>query len=180
MNLLPNLPPHPKVRYAAILVIGRFSHWTAEHSNFIPYQMTFISSGFQDKESVSAAALALKHLCESCGHLLIDYLSELHPFYTGVIFKLEKLEQREFTEAISHVLSAVPMNESLERLSSFCFPMAKRLHEIASAGKPTGGEEAIVKELEELLGILGIFFRLVCPKVKNNFYIKVTGVFVDG
>jgi transportin-3 len=69
MSMLPQLPAHPKVRYAAILVIGRYASWTREHPEFIPYQMTFISKGFEDKESMAAASRALRYLCDECGEV---------------------------------------------------------------------------------------------------------------
>jgi transportin-3 len=31
MAFLPQLPQHPKIQYAIILVIGRYSGWTAKH-----------------------------------------------------------------------------------------------------------------------------------------------------
>jgi transportin-3 len=67
MQLIAKLPNHPKLRYAASLVFGRYSEWTNAHPDTIPFQLQYISSGFDDPEVMSAAALALKHICESCG-----------------------------------------------------------------------------------------------------------------
>ncbi|RKO96289.1 hypothetical protein CAUPRSCDRAFT_1140, partial [Caulochytrium protostelioides] len=54
---LPALPRHPKILYAAILVIGRYSDWTAAHPEFLPSQLEFvISHGFNDTVSMAAAA----------------------------------------------------------------------------------------------------------------------------
>ena len=67
MTLLQNLPEHIKLRYAATLVIGRYSDWTRKHPEFIPQQLQYISAGFQFEEVSAASALALKFLCQSCG-----------------------------------------------------------------------------------------------------------------
>lgn len=69
MQLLQQIPDHPKLRYAATLVISRYSFWTRKHSQFIPYQLHFISSGFDDDEVTAAAALALKYLCKDCSEV---------------------------------------------------------------------------------------------------------------
>jgi hypothetical protein len=72
MALLPQLPSQfAKVRYAAILVIGRYASWTKMHPEFIPYQMNFISKGFEDRESVGAASQSLRFLCDECGEVCI-------------------------------------------------------------------------------------------------------------
>ena len=68
MDLLPTLPDHSRVRYAAILVISRYSEWTNRHPDYIQYQLQFISSGFEsgDSEVLAAAAQAMKYLCQDC------------------------------------------------------------------------------------------------------------------
>lgn len=66
MQLIPHLPEHPKLRYAATLVIGRYSNWTKNHPEFIAQQLQYISVGFNDIEISAASALSLKYLCESC------------------------------------------------------------------------------------------------------------------
>ncbi|KAJ3091018.1 Nuclear import receptor [Quaeritorhiza haematococci] len=150
MELLPQLPNNSKIKYATILVIGRYAGWTARHPSFIPYQLNFISKGFEDDESMAAAALALRYLCESCGHLLVDYLGQLHPFYTQVSRILNREDRREVTEAIAHVINCVPLPELSQMLQSFCLPIAQRLHEIAQSGKPAAdsAEVSLVKDAQ--------------------------------
>lgn len=66
LELFSKLPDHPKIRYAATLVISRYSFWTRLHPQYITYQLNFISAGFQNDEVAAASALALKHLCKDC------------------------------------------------------------------------------------------------------------------
>lgn len=68
MKLLVSLPEHDKIRYAATLVLGRYTEWTAKHPEYLEFQLNYISSGFknQSKDVISAAAQALKHFCEDC------------------------------------------------------------------------------------------------------------------
>jgi transportin-3 len=74
MEFLSKLPDHPKIRYAATLVISRYSFWTKLHPQFITYQLNFISSGFQNSEVAAASALALKNLCKDCSEVNIVYM----------------------------------------------------------------------------------------------------------
>lgn len=74
MDLIPSLPVHPKVRYAAILIISRYSEWINTHPEYLQTQLAYISSGFElgDSEVSAAAGQALKYLCRDCksvGHL---------------------------------------------------------------------------------------------------------------
>ena len=68
MKLLVSLPEHDKIRYAATLVLGRYTEWTAKHPEYLEFQLNYISSGFdkQSKDVNSAAAQALKYFCEDC------------------------------------------------------------------------------------------------------------------
>jgi transportin-3 len=68
MKLLVSLPSHDKIRYAATLVLGRYTEWTAKHPEYLEFQLAYISSGFenQSKDVISAAAQALKHFCQDC------------------------------------------------------------------------------------------------------------------
>lgn len=65
MDLMPSLPNHPRIRYSAILVISRYAPWTSRHPSYIPFQLQFVSSGFEEADSeVSAAATqAMLYLC---------------------------------------------------------------------------------------------------------------------
>lgn len=67
MGMLPKLPQHPKVTYAAILVIGRYAQWSNHHPELLTYQLDFVSKGFQgDKDTTIAAAHAFRDLCKYC------------------------------------------------------------------------------------------------------------------
>ncbi len=74
MSHLPNLPQHPKVRYAVILVMGRYAEWTNYHPEFIQYQLQYVSAGFEDKESVTAAAQTFRDLCKFCSKVCLYFL----------------------------------------------------------------------------------------------------------
>ncbi|KAJ3414766.1 Nuclear import receptor [Chytridiales sp. JEL 0842] len=173
MSMLPQLPAHPKVRYAAILVIGRYASWTREHPDYIPYQMTFITKGFEDRESMAAASRALKYLCDECGEMIVNYLSQLHPFYLSIVNVIDREDRKEVTAALAHVIKHIPVVSAdatqpnmLKVLEMFCLPIAQRLHEIATAGKPASAEDlkAVTVEAVELIEQFSNFIYNSQPK----------------
>lgn len=68
MDLIPTLPPHPRVRYAALLIISRYTEWISRHPSYIGAQLKYISAGFEDNDSEvnAAAGQALRYLCQDC------------------------------------------------------------------------------------------------------------------
>ncbi|KAI9102434.1 armadillo-type protein [Phlyctochytrium arcticum] len=170
MQMLPQLPDHPKVKYAAILVIGRYAEWTARHPEFISYQITFVSKGFEDDESVAAAAQAMKHLCKACGPLLVVFLPQLHQFYFNTVKKMKREETYDLTEAMAHVIAAVPVEQSLSTMQLFCHPIAHGLNEIANNDATSARDPSveIVKETIGLLDQLGTLLKIVKPAADAN------------
>ncbi|CAO3589815.1 unnamed protein product [Absidia cylindrospora] len=164
MEFLAKLPDHPKIRYAATLVISRYSFWTREHPQYITYQLNFISSGFQNDEVAAASALALKNLCKDCNKLLIDYIGELHPFYINVVKTLPFRDALEVTEAIAHVLAVIPVSELTNALQSFCTPLAHEVHTIAAKGKANTTKDDCIR-VGDILEQLSAFFDIIRPDI---------------
>ncbi|KAF9217935.1 Nuclear import receptor [Podila verticillata] len=163
MKLLSQLPDHPKIKYAATLVIARYGSWTDRHPEFIEYQLSFISSGFENEDVVAASALALKLLCKECSTHLLNYLNQLHTFFVGVTNKLSDTDLLEVTEAVAHVVAAVP-NENLANVfKMFCLPIAQQLAELASKNQAELGDD--IPRIIDNLSQLKIFFETVNPQV---------------
>ena len=72
MDLIPSLPDHPRVRYAALLIISRYTEWINKHPEYIQYQLQYISAGFEDQDSevCAAAGQALKYMCQDCKQVM--------------------------------------------------------------------------------------------------------------
>ncbi|KXS18553.1 ARM repeat-containing protein [Gonapodya prolifera JEL478] len=155
MSMIPHLPNHPKVRYAAVLVIGRYAEWTARNPSFIPWQLTYVCGGFEgaDQDLKSAATQSYLFLCESCGEHLVPHIDELSKFYHTVVSTLSSDDRVRLTEAMSNIVAALPLSQQQGRLQDFCLPIARRLHEIAEVGVPQGQEEerAVLIEASDLV-----------------------------
>lgn len=73
MDLIPRLPAHPRVQYAALLIISRYTEWINKHPTYIPFQLQYISAGFEDNDTEvnAAAGQALKYLCQDCKQVCV-------------------------------------------------------------------------------------------------------------
>ncbi|CAO3665879.1 unnamed protein product [Rhizopus stolonifer] len=164
MDMLSKLPDHPTIRYAATLVISRYSFWTKYHPQYITYQLNFISSGFGNKEVAAASALALKHLCKDCSEQLVDFVSQLHMFYMNVGTTLSFRDRVEVTEAICHVIAVLPAASIKEALQSFCLPVAQELHALVSKGKKDTRPRDYIY-IGDIAEQIGTFFKLIKPDI---------------
>jgi transportin-3 len=147
MSMLPQLPNHPKIKYAAILVIGRYAQWTNAHPEMLTYQLDFVSKGFEgDSETTIAAAHAFRDLCKYCSKHLVQFIDQLQPFYTNSLPLVQEQDKKEMSEAISHLICAVPIEQLEQAINLFCLPVAHRIHELVQSNLAEGDLEKL-KEL---------------------------------
>lgn len=68
IDIIPSLPDHPKLKYAGLLVMCRYTEWIDMHPDRIPQQLSYISAslGHPDQEVSAAAAQAMNFLCQDC------------------------------------------------------------------------------------------------------------------
>jgi len=147
MDLIPSLPSHPRVRYAALLIISRYTEWINNHPQYISFQLQYISAGFEDSDSevCAAAGQALKYMCQDCKEHLTDFLPTLHTFLTTTGPKLVQDDRRQVYEAIAYVISAMPMNRAAESLKTFSLDILAQVHALAVRTIPP-----TVAEMEEV------------------------------
>ncbi|KAG2755573.1 ARM repeat-containing protein [Suillus brevipes Sb2] len=163
MDLIPSLPIHPRVRYAALLIISRYTEWINRHPDYIAYQLQYISAGFEDPDpEVSAAAgQALKYLCQDCKQHLIEFLPTLHTFLTTTGTKLAQDDRRQVYEAIAYVISAMSMEKAAESLRTFSLDILSQIHAISS--KSTAVTKQELKEVGYGLENLEVMLHVVGP-----------------
>ena len=165
MDTLLSLPEHPKIRYAATLVLGRYTEWTARHPNYLLSQLNYITSGFTGANSDvdSAAAQALKHFCRDCSTLLVDHIEQLYGFYAQVLPALDFESRVETTEGIAHVVSAQPREKLYLALKSFVSPILER---IAQTCKTFDSDEKTHRNLADDIELLTVFAFTVAPYIE--------------
>ncbi|KAF8213141.1 armadillo-type protein [Mycena galopus ATCC 62051] len=130
----------PRVRYAALLIISRYTEWVNLHPEYIGAQLQYVSAGFEDPDSevCGAAGQALKY-CH-----LVEFLPQLHTFLNATGAKLVPEDRRQVYEAIAYVISAMPMAQAAESLRTFSVDILAQIHE--ATNKPT----ITKRELEEV------------------------------
>ena len=138
MDLLSKLPTHPRIRYAAILVISRYSQWIDRHPANIAFYLQYISEGFEmaEEEVSAAAAQAMKFMCQDCSAHLVPYLSQLQQFVGHVGGKLDQQDLVEVYEAIGYVIGGMDSAQSANVLRQFVEPLLGKVQEVIQAPAP--------------------------------------------
>lgn len=162
MEMLPKLPAHPRIRYAAILVIGRYTHWTQQHPQHIQFQLPYVSSGFDDNdpEVLAAASQTMKYLCKDCPEHLVAFLPQLHSFIQTVSGKLGAQDLLDLSAAIAHIIVAMPPHEIASALSTFVMPDVELLHSLSGADAPKEQVRRANDALERIDVYLAIIGRV--------------------
>lgn len=142
--LIVQIPNHEKLRFQAIMALGRYTDWTAQHPEFLQQQLNFVIAGFkhESKEVVKAAALAFRFFGTDCRRLLADHVTQLHEFYESVLDDLPPASQEEITEGVACVVSAQPVDNIYPMFKAYCDPIVKRMIARASHARSTEDEPA--------------------------------------
>jgi transportin-3 len=143
--LIVQIPDQEKVRFQAVMALGRYTEWTAQHPETLEAQLNYVISGFQHRsqEVVQASALAFKFLGTDCRKLLGGHIQQLHSFYESVIDKLKPLSQEEVTEGVDAVVSVQPLDKIYEIMKLFCDPIMTRIMNLANVAKDEPGRRAV-------------------------------------
>ena len=164
--LIVQIPDHEKLRFQAIMALGRYTEWTAQHPEFLQPQLNFVIAGFQHKstEVVRAAALAFRFFGTDCKKLLTDHVTQLHTFYESVLDKLPPASQEEITEGVACVISAQPLDKIYPMFKLYCDPVIKRMMARANEAKTAEDEKAKLA-IADYLQLLTIFVQNIQPYV---------------
>ncbi|KAJ1887812.1 Nuclear import receptor, partial [Kickxella alabastrina] len=160
MDMFARFPPHPKLRYAATLVIGRYTEWAYEHPQYVEFQLNYIAEGFKVREVAAASAQSLKYLCQDCSKYLAEHWANLLKFFNEMASSgsLDESDVIEFSEALAHVVSAVPPPGTAAAIESFCLPVGQELGVMLQRPDLSNSEK---QHLALLLDRLGVFLRYV-------------------
>lgn len=145
MPLIVQIPLHEKLRFATIMVLGRYTEWTSNHPELLESQFTYIVSSFatDSKEIIRAAAMAMKFFCTDCKHLLSGQVVQLQQFYDQTLDKLPGISQEELTDGVANVVAVQPPTQTFELLKLYCDPLMARLMAKANAATDEEGKLAV-------------------------------------
>ena len=128
---------HEKLRFQAIMCLGRYTEWTAQHPEYLQEQLKFIMDAFnvESQEVVKAAALSFRFFGTDCRKLLAGHVEMLHKFFESVLDSLVPASQEEITEGVACVVSVQPPEKTFSSMKMFCDPIIGRMVKQAQAAK---------------------------------------------
>jgi len=161
--LIVQIPDHHKVRFQAVMALGRYTEWTAQHPETLQPQLDFIMGAFEHatKDVIRAAALSFKFFCNDCASLLVGFTEPLQQFYTKYLDQLPVSSQEEITDGVASVVAKVPVEQLYPTLKLYCDPVMQNIVNVANQAK----DEPAQKLLADKINLLTIFFEMVKPYV---------------
>lgn len=158
MPIIVQIPSHEKLRFASIMVLGRYTEWTANHPEFLAPQFNYITSSFStdSKEIIRAAAMSLKFFCTDCKHLLSSQVLQLQAFYDQNLDILPMASQEEMTEGVATVVAVQPPSETYKLLKLYCDPLMKRLMAKAEVARNHDAKLDVAGKLNHLLSLMEV------------------------
>ncbi|KAL6710949.1 Nuclear import receptor [Coniothyrium glycines] len=159
--LIAAIPDHNKLRFQAVMALGRYTEWTAQHPETLQPQLDFIMAAFDHstKDVIRAAALSFKFFCNDCASLLVNFVAPLQQFYAKHLNSLPISSQEEITEGVASVVAKVPNDQLYQTLKVYLDPVMQNLLTIAQQAK----DEPEQKLLADKVNLLTIFFEMVRP-----------------
>ena len=157
IELVPSLPDHPRLRYAGLLAISRYTEWIAIHPDHIPGALSYISAGFDhsDQDVSAAAARALRFMCLDGKSQLAPYLPQLYDFFGVLNQKLGPEDLMEVSEAIALIISGMPPSEGLEALVRFTQPLLQSASQVGSSpGASRDQLKKVADQVEQVVTML--------------------------
>ncbi|KAJ1999763.1 Nuclear import receptor [Coemansia thaxteri] len=162
MDMFSQFPTHPRLRYAATLVIGRYTEWTQEHPQYVQFQLNYIAEGFKEREVAAASAQSLKYLCQDCAKYLAEHWANMLKFYNEVAASgtLDDGDVIEFSQALAHVVSAVPEPDTHRAIEAFCLPIGQELGVLLQRSDLGSSEKQKISLLFERMGVFLRFMHV--------------------
>ncbi|CAO1616063.1 unnamed protein product [Sympodiomycopsis kandeliae] len=159
IDTIPNLPVHPRMRYAGLLVISRYTEWIDLHPERIPGLLSYISSGFESEGEVAAAAgQAMSYLCQDCRRHLVPYLPQLFAFLASVGDRLDADDLITLAEGIAYIISTMSPDEARPAMLQFSQPL---LQTIAAVSADPGAPRAELKKANIRIDMLERFVHVI-------------------
>lgn len=179
--LIAAIPDHHKVRFQAVMALGRYTEWTAHHPETLQPQLDFIMGAFDhaEKDVIRAAALSFKFFCNDCASLLVEYVHPLHAFYVKNLDNLPMSSQEEITDGVASVIARVPADQVYDMLRLYCNPVMQSMTALANRAKDENEYKSlagarlpcdiffsIADNIADKINLITIFIEMVRPHVK--------------
>jgi len=143
--LIAGIPDHHKLRFQAVMALGRYTEWTAQHPDTLQPQLQYIMAAFDHatKDVIRAAALSFKFFCNDCAGLLAGHIEPLQQFYAKHLNNLPISSQEEITEGVASVVAKVPSDQVYQTLKLYLDPVMQHLVAIAQQAKDENEQKLV-------------------------------------
>lgn len=161
MELLVQLPEHPRIRYATTLVLGRYSVWTSKHPQFLDAQLNYIIKGLEsltDQDTVRATSQALMYFCQDCALFLVNYADQLFVVYQQVHLHLHVTATYDLVNGLAHVIKQIDVSNQAKALQTFLAPTMQRLTQLS---QQLLDDDTVTTALHDEAEVLSIFFHIL-------------------
>lgn len=171
-NLIPlivQMPDHPKLRFQAVMVLGRYTAWTALHTETLESQRKFIMDAFQhpSKDVAEAAALSFQYFCLDCAKHLQPNVADFKKLYHEQIPRLRHHSREEITVGVAKIINIQPLDQVYHWFKEYCDPLLKMIEELAQKALATGDEES-QNDLADHIKLVGLFIENIHPRVDST------------
>lgn len=169
MALLPKLPPVPQLLQTVCGTIGAYSKWldTAPCGlSILPSVLDILMNGMStSEECAAAAALAFRHICDDCRKKLCGCLDGLFHIYNRTVsgedsFKVSAEDSLHLVEALSMVVTELPLDDAKRALEALCIPIISPLQEAINQG-PESLSKSSCRQLTIHIDRFAYIFRYV-------------------
>ncbi|CCD23781.1 mRNA transport regulator MTR10 NDAI_0C01200 [Naumovozyma dairenensis CBS 421] len=189
-KILCNLPEHPKIRYAATLVLGRYTEWTSKHPEMLEMQLQYIFNGFQvtsapvssapspsssgtvspspiisnkaNSDIITASSHALMYFCSDCSKLLSGYIDQLIDFYFNVENVIDIESQFELCQGLSAVINSQPSDKIVEVFNKLSMRNLNKLNELVIKWKQSPSPYNV--QISDVIDLFYALFEELKPR----------------
>lgn len=186
MALLPKLPHQPQLLQTVCSTIGAYSKWinaAPTELSILPSLVDILTRGMSTSEdSSAAAAVAFKYICEDCRKQFSGSLDGLFHIYHIAVsgeggYKISAEDCMHLVEALSAVITELPMDHAKKGLELVCLPSITPLQEIINQGG-AALQQLPAKQLTVHIDRLACVFRNVnLPEVVADAIQKFWPIF---
>lgn len=152
-ELLPKLPfsEEELVQHAALMLLGRYSEWSAQHPEVIEFELEYIIAAVWSDffEVRRAAAHAFLYLCTDASQSMVPYLPQLLQFYGTLSGRVDVESLCKYSDGLGAIISHLPPAKLEEAIMAVFAPVIERATALCNAGNSQSGNGSSLPEQEQ-------------------------------
>ena len=160
LRLYSSIPSHPKIKYTANLIIGRYAEYLEGNPELLKFCVDYLLTGLENIEVAASAALALKHVCRYCAIDMTPSMDALIALYFTLAPHLRMVDQMEILEGLCHVIRHMSPTSLVDRyLGQLHEPLRLKILSFIESSQPL--DTHTVLSLSRDLESLGTMYKFI-------------------